>query len=150
MFSHHHAHSWIARLWVVFQREIRELRSVRKLPPGTEQQLIVLSTPMSGERVNEAINKLCRGRGRSVVFGGLASGKLLKAPVHVATAYATAYATACATVCATACAFTCVPLHVLLRELCEDVRTDSRTLDSLQASATTPRSSMRRARTLAS
>ena len=44
-------------------------------PAGGEQQLVVLAHPKSGEWVNAAINTLCKGAAKSVVFGGLASGR---------------------------------------------------------------------------
>eukprot|EP01048_Picozoa_sp_COSAG05_P016352 COSAG05_NODE_2093_length_3574_cov_5.267338_1_plen_252_part_00 len=44
-------------------------------PDGGEQQLIVLGHPKSGDWVNFAINELCKCASKSVVFGGLASGR---------------------------------------------------------------------------
>jgi hypothetical protein len=40
-----------------------------------EQQAIVLATPRSGDRINTVVSRLCRGAGKTVVFGGLASGR---------------------------------------------------------------------------
>eukprot|EP01047_Picozoa_sp_COSAG01_P076184 COSAG01_NODE_13300_length_1604_cov_10.776080_3_plen_224_part_00 len=40
-----------------------------------EQQAIVLATPRSGGRINPVVSRMCRGAGKTVVFGGLASGR---------------------------------------------------------------------------
>ena len=42
--------------------------------PCDEKQMIFLTVPRSAGRANEAINALCAGAGKAVVFGGIASG----------------------------------------------------------------------------